>query len=1211
MDQNCRFWLRNAVSALLLVFMLILTSVGAWAQLSQGSISGNVFDPSGAVVPNAKIIARGQATGTTYMTASSDAGTYRIPNVVVGTYDITATAQGFKTASLKGVVVQVGTTSTLDISFQTGATSEVIEVVADTPKVQSESAEIGTVVTTKQVLDLPLPLGSVVQAMRSPEAFVFLTPGATGPGTASGNGGTFESKITGGQNYATEVLLDGASTSRSENGSSFDETAPSVDALGEYKVFTSTLPADMGRTTGGIESFSTRSGTNKYHGVLYDFFRNEYLNANTFFNDFKGLPKNLDRQNDYGLTLGGPVWIPHLYNGREKTFFFFSWEQYRQTSGGVTNYTVPTALQRQGNFSETLTTTAIGTNPCDGSTIFQGQIFDPKTTQVGAGGVLCRTAYPGNIIPSTDFSSIGQALLSMYPTPQNGNIINNFAFPFSFPILDTSTTVRLDHNLSAKSKLFGSYSSRDNGRTSTTIFFNTPALDGRHQDFFTHYIRAGWDYSISSTMLNHLNVGYNRTNSKNVGAGVPEGVNWADQLGISGTAGNESKGSPFPIFRPVNEGLADLGDDVNGDTIDNGFRFNDNVEWVRGRHDWKFGTDIRHQQYSPLDFSRTTGDYFFWRQQTGVTVNTDPNAPTGNAIASELLGLVHDSNLIAHGPQPRYLSSYYSFYFQDSFKIRPTLTLMYGLRWEVDKPRRESGDNTSNIDLTASNPGANGFPGALVFAGTGNGRNGVSGDTWAKPWYKDFGPRVGFAWSPSLMKDKTVVRGGFGILYGFLLYADFGGFNRTGFQSTPGFSTPDNFGPAFVLDNGFPSGYSLPPNLDPSQLNFQGVQYVDPSFGRPPMINNWSLEVQHEIAPDLIADVAYVGQHSTHLRTNFDAQNSLHPEFLSLGSNVLNAQISSTTAANAGISEPFANFPDTQSVAQALLPFPQYFGFNTDGGLENYGQSSYNSLQASLRRRFHNGLNLLASYTWSKTLTDADAGLPFFATLHGGGSVQNPFNLNAEKAISNQDVPHTLVLSYVYELPFGKGKKYLPGGGWKDKVAGGWEVSGIHRYQSGQPLSFCCATGIPAFAGAIRFNRVQGQSLFSDQWRNGTFDPTTNDPMFNAAAFIDPNAACGTPAGCASYSFGDMPRTTGEVRMPMFLSEDFNLIKRVHITEGKNVSLQVSFLDAFNRHIFNRPGDLNPRDFNPDPSLNRFAIIDPNNTIMGPRKVQLQLKFEY
>src|SRR5579883_631763 len=253
--------------ALVLVGM-VLPAVLALAQTNEGAIAGNVFDPSGAVVANAKIVAREKNTGSTYETVSSSAGAYRFPNLKIGTYDVTATAPGFKSAILTGVAVQTATTSALDIRMQT--VTENVTVVADVPTIQTESADVGTVVTTKQILDLPLPLGSTVQNMRSPEAFAFLVPGVVGPGSDSGNGGTFDSKITGGQTYATEVLLDGAATTRSENGSSFDETAPSVEALGEFKILTSTLPAEFGRTTGGVESFSTKSGTNSFHGNVYE-----------------------------------------------------------------------------------------------------------------------------------------------------------------------------------------------------------------------------------------------------------------------------------------------------------------------------------------------------------------------------------------------------------------------------------------------------------------------------------------------------------------------------------------------------------------------------------------------------------------------------------------------------------------------------------------------------------------------------------------------------------------------------------------------------------------------------------------------------------------------------------------------------------------------------------------------------------------------------
>jgi hypothetical protein len=1190
--------------------LCVVSASVAWGQANQGSIAGNVADASGAVVVGAKVSVKNVATGAVYETVSSSAGAYRLPNLSVGSYDVTVGLSGFKTAVLKGVVVEVGSTSALDIQLQVGAATESVEVLADAPTVQSESADIGTDVSTKQVLDLPLALGSVVQAMRSPEAFVFLTPGTVGPGTANGNGGTFESKISGGQNYGTEVLLDGASTYRSENGSSFDETAPSVDALGEYKVITSTIPAEFGHTTGGIESFNTRAGTNNFHGSAYDIFRNEDLDANTFFNNFRGFPRNLDRQNDYGLTFAGPAWIPKVYNGHDKTFFLFAWEQYRKTNGGVSNISIPTQAERNGDFSAYLNTNVVlGTNPCDGTPVYQGEIFDPATTKT-VGGVQCRTAFmneagsTGNVIPQGRGSAAGQNILSHYPAPQNSNLSLNFAYPFSFPILDTTTTMRIDQNISTKQKVYFTYSSRDNSRTSTTPIFNDPAGQGRFQDFFTHYIRVGWDYAIQPTMLNHLSLGYNRTNSKNVGAGVASGVNWAQKLGISGTAGNETKGTPFPnILLNDNYGLNGIGDEVYGDTIDNGYRINESVEKLIGKHDYKFGVDYRFQLYSPLSFGRTTGFYNFGGAQTAATPALAARTATGNAVASLLLGAVRDANLYDYSGEPHEVSKYYALFFQDSYKITRTFTLSLGLRWDVDVPRYETHGNTSNISLTAPNPGADNFPGALVFAGGGAGRNGKTHEQWANTWYKDFGPRLGIAWSPEFLKHKTVLRGGFGIVYGALLYADFGGFNRVGFTGNPSPTSLDGFSPAFNLDAGFPA-YTRPPNLDPAQLNYQGqIQYIDPSFGRPAMVNNWSLEVQHELATDLILDVAYVGQHSTHLHTNFDSWNSLNPKYFSLGSNLLTSQIGSPAAQAAGIQKPYPSFPSSLLVAQALVPLPQYFGFNTDGALESWGQSSYDALQASLHRRFRKGLNLMASYTWSKTLTDADAALPFFATLHGGGSAQNPFDKKGEKAISNQDVPQTLVLSYVYELPVGKGKKFLNKGGAINRIAGGWQVGGIQRYQSGQPLSFCCGSGVPGFSGAIRFNRIQGQSLWSSAWLGGTFNPTT-DSMFNKAAFSDPNAACGTPAGCSTYAFGNMTRTTGEVRMYKYLSEDFSFIKRTPLTEKTNLTFNLNMLDAFNRHIFNRPFDLNPLD-------GSFGRLDPNSTVLGPRIVQLQLKLEF
>jgi hypothetical protein len=1244
----------KALAASLLMALAILTfSSLAIGQANQGAIAGVVEDSSGAVVPNAKLTATEKSTGTVYTTVSSSAGQYRFPNVRIGTYDITVTATGFKSPTLTGIVVQVATTAAIDVKLSAGAVSESIMVQADAPTLQTESSEMGTVVDAKQILDLPLALGSTVQAMRSPEAFVYLTPGAVGPGSDSGNGGTFESKITGGQNYATEVLLDGSSTTRSENGSSFDETAPSVDAIGEFKVITSTLPAEFGRTTGGIESFSTKAGTNRFHGEAYEIFRNEDLDANNWGNDFL-ITQNptdrtpfrtpLDRQNDYGGTFGGPVIIPHLYNGKDKSFFFFSWEQYRQTNGGVTTSTVPTTDELQGNFNATLDMNNIlAVNPCDGTNIYQGEIFDPATTQT-VGGVECRTAFmnePGNLgnngIPSNRFSAVGQTILGYYPTPQNGNLTSNYTYPFSYPILDTAMTVRIDQNITSKSKAYFTYNSRTNNRLATNPEWGNVAGAGRNQFFTTHFIRFGYDYAFTPSLLNHFNVGYNRTNSANIGAGVGQGggTNWDAKLGITGASG-----PMFPVFNVAEGTTASFGDSVYGDTIDNGFRFNDSLTWIKGKHVLKVGYEQWYQQYSPLNYGNESGTFNFGRGQTQGTSQTATNQ-SGNGIASLLLGELNSANLTDYATQARWLRSYFSGFIQDSYKLTPTLTVNIGFRYEIDEPQKEARGDTSNISLTAPNPGAGNLPGALVFAGVGPGRNGNVNERWANIWKKDFGPRVGFAWAPSALKGNTVLRGGYGIIYGNLQYADFGAFNLTGFQANPAFNSPNGFDPVLKIDSGLPS-YPAPPDLDPTQLNFTGPQYTDPSYGRPPMIQNWSFEIQHQLATDLIMDIAYVGEHSVSLRSNYDAVNTLSPKYFSLGS-ALGNPIGSQTA----VPLPYAGFPGGLDVAQGLVPFPQYFGFNTDGALENLGQSTYDALEGQLTRRFHNGLNLMASYTWSKSLTDADSALPYFATLHQGGAPSNVFDRRVDKAISNQDLPQNFVLSYIYELPFGKNKKFLSKPGLEDRAVGGWSISGIQRYESGQPIAFGCATAPPAYADCIRFNFIPNASIESAAWKskNGNFVPITaaayalgspGTPIYNPLdtalgavnpAFDDPNSGQNLAAN-GTYVFGTSPRVDGAVRMGAYLSEDFNLLKRTKITEGSDVLFQVNVLNAFNRHVWNRPSDLGPYDSsmvqlpqNPIGTLvpggfgqvnwNSFSTTGGGGYLLFPRRVQLQLKFEF
>lgn len=1219
---------RLSLSLLILGFASI-----ASAQSDRGALAGTVLDPTGAVVSAATVTATGADTGTVYKTITSALGAYSIPNMSLGSYNVTVTAQGFKTVTETNVLIQVNTTTSLDLTLQPGTVTETLTVVGDVPTLQTESSDMGTVVDKREIMELPLALGGQ-GVLRAPEAFVFLTPGTTGPGSNDSSNGVFEAKLAGGQNFGNEVILDGASTARADSGSAFDQTAPSVEALSEFKVTTSTVPAAFGRTSGGVESFATKSGTNAFHGTAYDLFRNEDLNANAWFNNLQHQPRNLDRKNDYGGTLGGPVWIPKLYNGHDKTFFFFSWEQYRQTQGSTNTSTVPTDAERGGDFSSLLTTTVIGTNPCDGTPILQGQIFDPSTTKT-VGGVQCRTAFPGNKI--TNISSVAQKILALIPEPTNKTASqDNFILNSNNPILSTTMSFRIDQNVGEKHKLFFSYSSRDNENINGSPVLPNPLDTTFFSSFFTHYARVGWDYFFSTTLLNHFNVGLNRVNSNSVATSV-NGTDWDKAIGLNGANG--------PTFPPIqfnndNQGLSSFGSANADDDVVNSLVVADTVSWTHGRHNLQFGVDWRAFQFSIIDQSHQSPSIGFDIAQTAA--EPGEGRSTGDPFASFLLGAPASVSLAVRSRQPRFVSNYYAVYIADDFKARRNLTLNLGLRYDIETPRHESSGAQSVFDPLAPNvpfnlpggvvdPGAIGpggipLPGALIFGGTGPNRSGTSA-AGAKTYHKDFAPRIGFSYAPEALFGKlrqTVIRGGYGIYYAPLTYGDFGQALTDGFTASPSFS--GSFGPAILLDAGIPS-FAPPPSLDPGQDNggsgggFGGVTYVAPNYGRPGMVQNWDLELQHQFTSDLILSVGYVGNHGTHLRSSLAEINNLNPRFFPLGTTLQTP----VTDPSSPVPAPFTNFETLYSqsgndtVAQALRPFPQYQSINSDCCLENIGQSTYNALLAKLERRFHNGLSLLASYTYSKTLTDADSALPAFVAFSGGGSVQNSFNLHNEKSLSYQDIPHTFVVSYIYKLPVGKGKKYLNGSDALDKVVGGWEIGGVQRYQSGQPLAFGCATGVPAYDGCIRDNRVAGQPLLSPtassfdvgqvflnggagctENANGTFSAPVGKPTyFNCAAFIDPNAT--NLVAARGYTFGDMPRIIGSIRSQRYFNEDFSIIKQVNFYENHALILKAELFNAFNRHVFTRP----------DTGLQDGTLGTSFGTVNNPRNVQFTLRYEF
>lgn len=1243
-ELNSFSWFRRCCAVLLLapLFAVVLQ-----AQSVHGTLAGVVTDSSGAVIQGARVGIVNTGTGAAYTATTTSVGVFRFPDVALGSYAVTVDATGFKSSVTKGVLVQIETVASLNIILQPGAASEQVTVTSEGPALEAESSDIGGIVSEKQIVDLPLALGGV-GALRAAEGFVFLQPATTGPGTANSNNGIFLSKVAGGQNYGNEVLIDGVSQQRSENGSSFDEEAPSVEALQEFKVTTSLPEAEYGRTTGGIENFVTKGGTNAYHGTGFELYKDQSLDANNWFNKgwrafycsgAKNTPScragwntPFDHKNDFGGQLGGPVRIPKFYNGHDKTFFFFAWEQIKFATGGTNTVTVPTAAERGGDFSDRLTTTQSGTNPCDGKPIYDGEIFDPTKTQTvnlpGGGTTECRSAFDGNSIPSGRFSSVFNALLPYWPQPTNSNVFGNYSLRGAAPITDTTYTVRIDHNFNEKAKIWGSYNTRENALfTGGTPTLPNPANpNGWNQNFTTHFFRTGLDYSITPNLLNYFVLGTNRSNSQNYSSAIVAGGDWFSKIGIGNAVSRN-----FPVIN-TGDAITGLGNCCqNDDNVDNGIRLNDAVVWTHGRHSVKVGVDVRFQQYSPIN-----GNSPYLNFGGGQTAGALAQGG-GVGFASLMLGEATNGGQSVVLKGQRWTSWYDAAFAQDDFKVTRNLTVNVGLRYEVDQPRKEAHNNTSNFSPTAIDPEWN-IPGALVFGSTCKGCN----TRWADTYHKDFGPRLGFSWSPDLLHQKTVIRGGVGILYGPMVYNDFGGSMVTGYTSNPSAPSENGFDPSFQIDGGMPA-YTPPPDLDPGYFNGRALSgsYITPQQGHPARVYNWNLQVQHQLADDLLFTVGYIGNHAQNLESNLLNPNNMPISDFSLG----NALYQPFNGNKAGIALPFPgflqNWGGNPALQSALRPFPQYDYIDEGCCLENVGMSSFNALTSTVQRHWKDGLNLQVSYTFGKTFTDADSALP----NNGVGVSQDmdTDNLHKEKAISAQDIRHTLVISGLYELPFGKGKPFL-NHGIASGVLGGWELGTVQRMMSGQPLSFGCEWGIPGFQNCIRFSRKSGVSMKSAAYKRGAkhlnpfFSPTANgaiDPnantMFNleydittnpgAAGyqapyfFVDTNnnysrdCTGASQSNCLSagfnqpYTFGSgIPRTTSEVRTPQYFNNDLSIIRKFNLREGYNLSIKGELLNTFNEHTFSIP-DLQPYD------NNSFGV--PNGTVNAARNVQLTARFTF
>jgi hypothetical protein len=1171
---------------------LVASPVNVLAQTTNGNIQGTVTDPSGATVGAAKVAGRNLETGLTISTVTTDAGLYSLANLPPGRYAVTIEALNLKKYTREGVTVQTDATVALDVQMQIGAVSDNVTVTADATQLETATSDIGVTLQTSLIQNLPLEVPGTI---RNPVEFIKLVPGFTGSvGNDPGSNTNDNFKVNGGQTGSTDVLVDGVSISLVSPNIQWNKGVSS-EGVQEFKVLQSNFSAEYGESGDGIVSLTMRSGTNDFHGSLYEILRNRVLDANSWFNNRAGLKRNIDTYNDFGATAGGPVRIPHLYDGRNKTFFFFDYEGFRFSHGGSGTQNVPNEAFRKGDLSAICTPGFTG-GMCNDPTL---QLYDPTSHAFIPGDVLTND-------PNFTASKVMTNVFNLLP-PTNGNLTNNVVDHSSTITTANLFDVKIDHNISNKQRISGGFdydNTRQGGTSSLGPFFGS--ITPQH----TRYARVSDNYIFTPTLVNQVLFGFSRRYRKEGSNSV--GGGWPAKIGLTGVSQ-----ATFPCIKFLStpyEGL--LNNCGDSEFADNVYQLNDSVSWVKGKHNMKFGGEVRALQFNVRRLTQASGEFDFNALQTSSVTGVG-----GNAVASALFGL-SNSTTLNYGAFSGVRYKDYSFFAQDTYKLNARLTLNYGLRYDVDVPASEAFDRFSMVDPNLANPGAGGIPGAYTYFGSGTGRNGRK-----RPqdiYKKAFGPRLGFAYS---INDKTVLRGGYGIFYEPLREGSFADQDGLGFFNKQTI-TPTNGGPT-QIDNGvtrvFPDSGPFTPD---GQNNSNGVISVPANTGRPADIQTWNLDIQRQINSNLFVSVAYVGSKGTHLPALNIIPNQTNPSFLPFFSTFSSDLTTNSSclagapppapqcpnAIAAGVKIPYAGF--TGPIDQIFRPLPQYGDFNQEDNSfspDRSGNSTYHAMQVQVDKRFASGLSFLVSYTVSKNLTDADSAGPGVQGFIGTGEFigQNSYNRKAEKAVSELDIPQSLVASFFYELPFGHGKRYLSGNGAMDRVVGGWYVSTIAQYKSGTPTEVYGPCGGTAgdvlfggchFTGSARVNIVPGVS----QTNKGHFNALTT-PFWNAAAF----------SAVGPLEFGNEARSLASARGFASKDEDFTLGKKTKLFgERATMDFRASFFNIFNRHVFGvGNGNLGSGPFIPAGAPGCTGVFACGfgalNGTQAPRSIQFALKLQY
>lgn len=1151
-----------------LSLLLLASPASILAQKDTGSIVGTVKDSTGALIPDAKITVTETEKSTTFVTSSDTSGEYVASPLNVGRYKVTVEKQGFKTAVAGPIELDVQQRAVVNVTLQVGEMLIRVEVNTAAPLLETETSELGQVVNNRQVVNLPLNGRNFAQ-------LALLTAGTTPSEPGARDEGGYGFSANGGRSLQNNFLLDGVDNN-SNLTDLLNETnyviQPSVDAIQEFKVQTNAYSAEFGRGNGAIVNATIKSGGNDVHGDFYEFLRNDKLDAKNFFDQTR--PEY--RQNQFGVTIGGPVKLPG-YDGHNRTFFFGDYEGLRVRQGQTSTSTVPTDAQKAGDFSNLIdyTTPALDPNnkpalDCNGKPTYAGEIFNTRLTQdsstsaTGVCGVPFQydsTGKPLNIIPISALDPLARRLAALYPEPN----INGNGFNFvSNPILNQDRNnfdIRMDHKFSERDTSFYRFSFEDQPSNIPPAFPNSLADGGGFfsgvEDNAYRSLALSETHIFSPRLVNEFRFGYNRIHSQRFQFNFNKDV--SGQLGFPGVP-----------FVPMNGGLPQLTfSDVStlgsptflpSLEIQNTFSYSDNLTAIRGKHALKFGTEIRFEEFTIFQPASPRGTLGF-----GGGFVSNPDSATGvvAGFAQFLMGIPDGGN-ITNLHNVDYLRPVYAFYSQDDIKLTPKLTLNLGLRYELFLTVKEKFNAQGTYDLSKQ----------ILFVPKGQPPrfaqltpmiaalvplSATASRGLINPDLNNFAPRIGFAYSAT---PRLVLRGGFGIFYGGEENGPYSnpsqGFNPP-FFVTQVFSTPCGLADAnpasandcaipglSVLSQGFPANSLTDPNT-PQLFT------LDPKLVTP-YVDQWHLSTQYQLPFDTLFEVTYAGSKGTKLYAFLNGNQAAPSDVVGAPT----APRRPIPAINASISL-----------------------FNSTAN------SEYNSLQVRAEKRFSRGLSFLAAYTWSHSLDEA-------SNANLGAQNNDGYRWTAhpewEHGNSDFDIRHRLVFSYIYELPFGQGKHFGANAtGAADRIIGGWQVGGITTVSTG---TWFTVTGSGNSPGA----QSDGQQR-PDQVSNPNGTPCIPGTFFNTCAFQPP------PVG----SFGNAGRNT--LRGPGLQIWDFSLFKNFQLTEHKRFEFRSEF--------FNLPNHANLQfaKSGPQTSNNATTFGTPQfgflTAARPPRQIQFALKFYY